>query len=222
MNIDQTVADIVEEKPSRSRIFEQLGINYCCGGNRPLSEACMERGIDPERLIEAIEQIEAEEEAPSVEELAEYALPDVISHIQKRHHAFLKQELPRLQQLVAKVAEGHGDDDPRLREVHAEFEKLAQDLAAHVDREDQELYPALLSDQQSDATRLADDLRSHFENSTDRFRRLKELTDGYVPAEWACNSVRAMFDALAQLEQDTDVHFQAENTAVLGRLNAGQ
>lgn len=222
MNVEQTVADIVQEKPSRSRIFEQLGINYCCGGDRALSDACMERGIDPERLIEAIEQIEAEEEAPSVEELADYPLSDVISHIQKRHHNFLRQELPRLRQLVSKVAEGHGDDDPRLKDVRVEFEELASDLAIHVEREEQELYPALLEEKSSDVSELLEDLKAHYETSADRFRRISRLTDGYVPGEWACNSIRAMYDALAQLEHDTELHFQAEHAGVIGKLeNAG-
>jgi regulator of cell morphogenesis and NO signaling len=218
MHVEQTVADIVEEKPSRSRIFEQLGINYCCGGNRPLTEACTERGIDPERLIEAIEQIEAEEEAPSANELAKYPLADVISHIQNRHHAFLKQELPRLRQLVSKVAEGHGEDDPRLKDVWSEFEELASDLAAHVEREDKEFYPAILQGTATNPQQFVAELKAHYESSADRFRKISKLTDGYVPAEWACNSIRAMFDALSQLEHDTELHFQAEHAGVIGKL----
>ena len=36
----QTVREIALENPASIRVFESFGIDYCCGGRKPLAEAC--------------------------------------------------------------------------------------------------------------------------------------------------------------------------------------
>jgi regulator of cell morphogenesis and NO signaling len=37
---EKTVRDWVAEKPAVARVFEKLGIDYCCAGGKSLEEAC--------------------------------------------------------------------------------------------------------------------------------------------------------------------------------------
>ena len=46
-----TVAELVVDRPSRARLFEQLGLDYCCGGRQPLGEACTNRGLNPDAVL---------------------------------------------------------------------------------------------------------------------------------------------------------------------------
>ena len=62
---EATVGDLVIERPSRARVFEKLGIDYCCGGRKPLQEACRERNLDYEEVIDELEQ---EQTAPDAAE----------------------------------------------------------------------------------------------------------------------------------------------------------
>ena len=47
--------------------------------------------------------------------------------------------------------------------------------------------------------------------------RIRELTNGFLPSEGACNTYRVMLDALAQLEQDTHQHIHKENNILFPR-----
>ena len=49
-----TVGELVVERPSRARVFEQFGIDYCCGGKVPLAEACAAGGADVDAVVEAL------------------------------------------------------------------------------------------------------------------------------------------------------------------------
>ncbi len=40
---ETTVGEIVRAVPSRSRLFENLDIDYCCGGKKPLAAVVMMR-----------------------------------------------------------------------------------------------------------------------------------------------------------------------------------
>ena len=51
----QTVREIALEQPSSIRVFEQYGIDYCCGGRKPLAEACATRDIEVDAVIAALE-----------------------------------------------------------------------------------------------------------------------------------------------------------------------
>ena len=41
-----TVGQLVVERPARSRVFQRLGIDFCCGGKRPLADACRDKGLN--------------------------------------------------------------------------------------------------------------------------------------------------------------------------------
>ena len=41
--------------------------------------------------------------------------------------------------------------------------------------------------------------------------KIRDLTDGFNPPDWACNTYRAMLDALAHLERDLHQHVHKEN-----------
>ena len=114
MNIHMTVADIVAERPARSRVFEQLGINYCCGGNKPLEQACAERGIDAESVVQAIQEAEREEaEATPSSELASLPTSEVVEHIRSTHHHYVRNELPPAADSTVTASDtvrGHADD----------------------------------------------------------------------------------------------------------------
>ena len=37
---EKTVRQLAVENPAATRIFEKLGIDYCCGGNQSVDDAC--------------------------------------------------------------------------------------------------------------------------------------------------------------------------------------
>src|SRR5262249_9081122 len=101
---EATVGELVVDRPSRPRGVERLGIEYWCGGKKPLQEACRERKLDYAAVIDQLEQEQAAPAPASERNWASASLSDLCDHIEQTHHDYLKQELPRLDFLTAKVA----------------------------------------------------------------------------------------------------------------------
>jgi len=135
-----TVADLVVEGPALARLFEQLGIDYCCGGKRSLEEACASRGLD---VATAIALLEADGGAPEgeAEDWARAPLGELCDHIVEAHHALLRRELPRLSTLLGKVEVAHGPERPELAEVRSVFEEMRDELEEHMEKEELVLFP---------------------------------------------------------------------------------
>src|SRR5688572_6375487 len=115
-HVNDTVGAIVRDHPALSRLFESAQVDYCCGGQRTLAAACAQRGIDPEVFLAQLEDVATTEPAPQLD-LTTLSLSDLTEHIERIHHAYLHSELPRLETLVIKVAQVHGDKEPRLAEI---------------------------------------------------------------------------------------------------------
>lgn len=221
LSLEATVGALVASKPARSRIFEQLGIDYCCGGKIPLAEACQKKGLDPQatlRMLGALDAVTAS--ATSTVDPANLTLSALADHIVQTHHAYLRTELPRLDTITEKVARVHGQHDPRLVEVRAAFVELAEEMTTHMAKEENVLFPMIRQLEASrDLTALhcgslahpIQQMEKEHESAGGGLARMRELSDNFTPPVWGCNTYRAMLDGLSQLEQDLHQHVHKEN-----------
>jgi regulator of cell morphogenesis and NO signaling len=214
---------IVTEHPGLARRLEGLGLDYCCGGRRSLSQACADRGLDVHDVATVL--TDAVEPAPPAE-WATMAPEQLVDHLEATHHAYLHDELPRLEALMAKVDGAHGARHPELSFVRATFEELVADLDPHLAKEERVLFPAVRAQAEpgSSPLDLAGPVRVmlvEHDRAGELLARLRSLTDGYTAPADGCASYRALYDGLADLEADTHLHVHKENNvlfpAVLGR-----
>ncbi|MEO9174617.1 MAG: DUF542 domain-containing protein, partial [Gaiellales bacterium] len=143
IDADTQLADLVIADPSRARVFEKLGIDYCCGGKMSLADASESLGLDANDVIALLEE-PRDRGAEDVDWTAE-PLPALVRHILDTHHAFLHEELEPLGALVAKVARVHCDAHPELRDIEATYNDLAAGLAEHMVEEETVVFPACLA-----------------------------------------------------------------------------
>lgn len=223
---ETTVGEIVRAAPNRSRLLEQLGIDYCCGGKKTLAEACQRKGLDGATvaaLLSALDATssEAGEPLPNPDELSLSALCD---HIERSHHAYLREELPQLDYMARKVAARHGEHEPRLVELRDHFRSFALAMAAHTEEEEREIFPAIRrlesdGDEATAATLSAglEKLESEHEGAGAALERFHALTDDFSPPEWACNTFRTLFDRLKSLDRETHQHVHKENNILFPR-----
>jgi regulator of cell morphogenesis and NO signaling len=225
---ETTVGEIVRAAPSRSHIFERLGIDYCCGGKKPLQEACGTKGLEVASVIALLSAVESDGLAAMPTSPSVLSLSALCDHIEQVHHEYLRQELPRLDFMTRKVAVVHGDHEPRLLEVREIFQQFSTAIAAHTQEEENRIFPAIRSLEMqgggpSKVAQLKADLEK-LESEHDRagaaLARFHELTDGFTPPEWACNTFRALYDGLAKLENDTHEHVHEENNILFPRALA--
>jgi len=224
--ITDTVGSIVARRPALSRVFEREGIDYCCGGKKALDEVCRKKGLDPAELLAKLEANASTNADEPVVDAAAMSLARLADHIEQTHHAYLRRELPRLDAMTEKVARVHGDKDARLTAIRRTFLALSDEMTSHMMKEEQILFPMIRRLDASEtalafhcgslANPIAQMEHEHDEAGS-ALERLCTLTDGYTPPDWACNTYRAMLDALSQLEQDMHQHVHKENNILFPR-----
>lgn len=224
-----TVGELVAQRPDRSRLFSKLGIDYCCGGKLTVQEAAQKKGLDAASILATLEALEGLEPDGSSVNPSRMTLTELADHIVQTHHAYLKEELPRLAGLTKKGAAVHGDTHPWLREVHSVYLGLAEELSSHLQKEEVILFPAIRNLERTgesgapfgaDLSRPVLMMEHEHEEAGAALVKLRELTADYAIPEGACNSFRAMLDGLEQLERDTHEHISKENNILFPRATA--
>lgn len=217
ISAESTVASLATEHPLATRVFSRYGIDFCCGGGRPLKDVCGQKGLDVGRVVEEIRR-----ELSSSDEQAHrwdtQPLDKLIQHILVTYHRPLDEELPRLQQMAVKVLEVHHDKDPRrLTELVDVYAGLKAELEDHMAKEEQILFPMILRDQGAMADGPIAVMEHEHESVGIALRRLRDLTDDFeVPPE-ACNTWRALWKGLEALEQSLHLHIHLENNILFPR-----
>jgi regulator of cell morphogenesis and NO signaling len=225
LNTETTVGELVKIRPARARVFEQLKIDYCCGGKLPLAEACVKRGLDANVVLDQLQQADAEdrERDNALVDADAMGLAELADHIELVHHAYLREELPRLDQMTDRVYRVHGEHEPRLAEVRRAFVALNTELTSHMMKEEQILFPMIR--ELETATSVPDShcgsitnpirqMEAEHDNAGDALEIMNKATDGYRPPDWACNTYRAMLDGLETLEKDMHQHIHKENNVL--------
>ncbi len=224
------VGKLVAQRPVAAAVLERAGIDYCCGGNRTLADACREKGIDPAALLGevAAEEKNADELQSDIRiDWLNRSLSELCDHIEQTHHAYLKNELPRLTGLIAKVVAAHGQRRPALSEVQQVFAALRAELEPHMMKEERILFPAIRQLEQASEQSvsfpfgaMANPIRvmeHEHDVAGDALKQLRTLTEGFTPPPNACNTYRVMLDSLKRLEADLHQHIHEENNILFPR-----
>lgn len=236
MTIDtqRTVAEIALEKPQAAAIFEKLGIDYCCGGRKPLEAACAAAGIDVNHITELLERTDNTGQShPGTENWSEQSLASLINHIVQKHHAYCREECLRLEPLLAKVVSKHGEHHPELHQIQELFFSLRNELSMHLMKEEQMLFPYIISLEES-AKHKSVPPRAPFgtvqnpirmmvqehDNAGHLTKEIRGLAQNFVTPEEACNSFKALYQGLEAFEADLHQHIHLENNLLFPRAIA--
>lgn len=222
MNItpESKIGQIAAEHPLATRVFARHGIDFCCGGGKPLSEVCTRNGLDTATLLT---EIQHELAAPDRTGFRwdQAPLGDLIEHILATYHKSLKEELPRLEAMARRVLEVHRDKQPEmLPELLSVYLGLKAELDQHMVKEEQILFPMIQRGQGAMTQGPVSVMEHEHEVAGDALRRLRELTRGYELPEGACNTWRALWHGLEALEESLHQHIHLENNILFPRALA--
>lgn len=232
---ETTVRELVGRYSRTRPVFEEHGIDYCCGGTQTLAEASRKHGLDLEELVVALER--ALHTAPGTSNQSNkdwYAVPlnELVEHIVSVHHSFLRKEFPRLKSLEEKVLRAHGESHGNLlHRVHNLLAALDAELTEHLVHEEKVVFPQLLAaahrvrDSQVKQAAAAGEVRSLI----DRLERehakagalldqLRDTTSNYNLPEDACPTFKALYDGLQKVESDLHEHIHLENNVLFARV----
>jgi len=223
----KTVRELAVEVPNATRVFEKLGIDYCCGGHRPLEEACASANVAIEDVLRALELGIDASQPIATRDWNTAPLGELVDHIVEKHHTYVKAEAPRLEALIAKVAGVHGKNHPELQRVRVAFSELAKELAGHLMKEEQILFPYMKQmaggagcgpscfGTVQNPIRVM--LLEH-DNAGEKLREMRQVTSNYALPQDACLSYSTLFASLVEFEQDLHQHIHLENNILFPRV----
>jgi regulator of cell morphogenesis and NO signaling len=225
INSDTTVREVALNIPESTRLFEKLKIDYCCGGNKPLAEACASAGVDFDNVMELLAGVkQSDAKFEGAEAFQNLSATELITHILDTHHVFTKSEMDRLQPLVDKVFAAHGGSHPELVHVAELFMRLCADLRPHMFKEEQILFPYIVATAEAaDQNRTAPFapfgtvnnpirmmMREH-DTAGQILRELRAVTSDYKIPDGVCLSYQTLYQALENFEKDLHQHIHLEN-----------
>jgi regulator of cell morphogenesis and NO signaling len=223
MTITETtrIADIASALPASVRVFQRHGIDFCCGGKTPLGDACREHGLSFTDVLGAIEASAAEPRADDRDWNRE-PLHAIIGHIVATYHDPLREELPRLESMAAKVWRVHGTKMPELARIDSIVTELSAELRAHMRKEEGVLFPAIAAIEGGQESGIPISapitvMEHEHDHAGALLSELRTITAGYAPPDWACQTFRALYDGLAELESTMHVHVHLENNVLFPR-----
>lgn len=234
LTTDKTVRELVLENPAATRVFEKLGIDYCCGGNKSLEQACQAANLSIDEVIDSLEM--ADHAARAVQTAHDWQrepLADLASHITNTHHRFTRAELARLSPLLDKVCAVHGKNHPELQQVRISFQGLAQELTTHMMKEERVLFPYIVRMEEAviqqepvlpapfgSVQNPVAMMEHEHDSAGNALRAIREASSGYTPPGDACISYQTLYRALSEFETDLHQHIHLENNILFPRAIA--
>jgi regulator of cell morphogenesis and NO signaling len=224
-SLEARVGEIVAADYRAAGIFEQFGIDFCCGGRRSLVEACRTASADPTDVVRALTGLPPYR--VDDDDVTRWPVDRLIDHIVTVHHAYVRSALPRIAGYLAKLQEVHGARHPELTRIASRFDQVSADLEQHMLKEELVLFP-YVRDLAEHAEEACGTLRSPFGTvqnpirvmerehraAADELDAIRELTNGYAVPEDGCTTYAVCMAELARFEQDLHRHVHLENNVL--------
>ena len=225
-----TVAEIAANSLAAVRIFEKFGIDYCCGGKRPLADACRDKGYNPELVQRELDTALSGPVAAERDWLTA-PLAELIDHIFNTHHQYLRRELPAVQARLDKVYRVYNERHaPTLQGLPEVFAGLRAELEMHMRKEEMLLFPAIAACETAISAgrpvpptvfgTIANPIRMmevEHESAGNALERIREITCNFELPDHACVTYRALMSGLAEIEHDLHMHIHLENNILFPR-----
>jgi regulator of cell morphogenesis and NO signaling len=230
LTAEKTVRELAVENPAATRVFERLHIDYCCGGNRTLADACRAAGAPLDRVLTALDEAAAAPEPAVNRDWQTEPLADLVAHIRDTHHVYTREAFARIPLLLDKVCSVHGGNHPELHGIRTTFAALVQELTTHMMKEEMVLFPYIV---RMEEAVLADEpvlpppfgtvrnpvammMREH-DAAGDELREIREASNGYTAPPDGCITYQTVYRAMAEFEADLHQHIHLENNILFPR-----
>lgn len=223
------IGEIVAQDFRTAALFSKLGIDFCCKGHRTLEEVSQKKSLNAIELSKQLKEI-IDAKGDNNIDFKSWPLDLLSDYVEKTHHRYIEEKTPVLLAFLSKLCKVHGERHPELFEINRLFGESAQDLAAHLKKEELILFPFIRKMVTSQLTNqplevphfgTVDNpiamMKHEHDNEGERFREIAKLTDSYTPPADACNTYRTAFMMLQDFEEDLHKHIHIENNILFIR-----
>ncbi len=221
-----TVAQLAISHPGALAVFTKYNIDYCCGGQRSIEDACRRIGLDPEKIKAEILQSSGSEASQTLRP-ENWTSSFLIDFIIQNHHTFVKKNIPEIEIFLDKVCDAHGKDCDELLRIREKFSDLADELTSHMEKEELVLFPAIKRLESNDKKDhpLASTIQApvgvmEHEHviAGDLIKEIRSLSNNYTPPDFACPTFRITYKKLQEFDNDLMKHIHLENNILFERI----
>ncbi|MBI5248700.1 MAG: iron-sulfur cluster repair di-iron protein [Desulfomonile tiedjei] len=220
---EKTIGEIVADDYRTAKVFEDHGIDFCCGGKVALGSACTEKGIDLATITRELGAAKSEPVERS-QNYASWELSFLADYIVNAHHTYVKENTGQITAYAHKIATVHGANHPEVIKIASIFDKVAIDMASHLQEEEEVFFPAI---KRADAARkegsapeakdietIRNSIRklSHeHEEVGDAIHSIRHLAKDYAIPGDVCNTFVVTYQKFREFENDLHKHVHLEN-----------
>lgn len=229
-----TVGEIVAADYRAAHVMEQFGIDFCCGGNRSLTDACGIAAADQSVVVSALDALsETGVVDADLADVGEWPLDRLIDHIVTTHHRYVREALPRVAHRLALLRKAHGERHGELGFVADSWDELSSDLERHLLKEEQILFPYIRDLARLEANGpgvrrnpfgtvvnpIAMMEREH-RDAAEVLHVIRALTNNYTNPADGCATYAVCMAELSDFERDLHRHVHLENNVLFPRAVA--
>jgi regulator of cell morphogenesis and NO signaling len=225
-NENSNIGEVVAQDYKTAVVFKSHNIDFCCNGNRTISDAAEKKKIDVRVLMDELNNIPNSTNESGID-FNSWPVDLLADYIQRIHHTYVNEKLPVLIQLLDKLRKVHGGNHPELYRIYDLFEGAALDLTQHMKKEEMILFPYAREVGKSkkgenqvfaSVENPVNVMMHEHENEGDRFREIRDLTNQYTPPADGCTTYRVAFSLLEEFEDDLHKHIHLENNILFPKL----
>ena len=199
---EKKIGEMVAEDYRTAAVFKNHKIDFCCKGNRLLSEVCADKNLNAALLIEELNAVTKPIETNTID-FNTWDLDLLTDYIEKKHHRYVEGSIPVLLQYLNKLCKVHGKQHPELFEINNEFNECAAALSAHMKKEELVLFPFIRKIVKANITQQP--------VAALPYGKIAQLSNDYTPPADACGTYKVAFSLLKEFENDLHTHIHLEN-----------
>jgi len=234
MNIqeNQIIGELVAKDYRTASVFKKYGIDFCCQGNRTITEACAKKNIDSKSVVNDLDAI-IQAQGENAIDFKSWPLDLLADYIEKKHHRYVEQKTAEIRPYLDKICRVHGERHPELLEINEHFNATVGELAKHMKKEELILFPFVrkLAKANHDGSKVdaapfgtvqnpIEAMMQEHSNEGERFRKIEALSNNYTPPQDACNTYAVAIALLKEFEQDLHLHIHLENNILFPKAIA--
>lgn len=222
--------EVKEAAPSGPEATLEKGrVDSCCGGALSVHDACAGAGVSADEILDRLQR-NREQTQNEDQKWISAPLADLTRHILEKHHAYVRAAIPRVRELSEKVKTKHGANHPEISTIQDTFESLAQEMIAHMQKEEHILFPYVGSLERASEGKEALEapffqtvrnpiqaMMNEHDAAHGLARQIRETSLGYAPPPDASESYRQLYALLEEFEADLHRHVHLENDILFPR-----
>lgn len=218
---NKTIAEIVSDDISTASVFKKYKLDFCCGGGKTIEKACEKANINVDDVVNDLLNNKSKNEAPNLN-FKDWSAEFLADYIVYVHHTYVKQNLDVIGEFAEKVANVHGQHEPKTIEIAKLFSNISTELTSHMAKEEGILFPAIKAKEadynfQMDAKTLSLIEDEHEQVGT-LIKKIQELSNNFTTPEWACNTFKALYFKLEEFTNDLYQHIHLENNILFPKV----